>query len=38
MPVRAYGSFESIGRWGRLGDVRAQSRESRFSAGLSYLF
>jgi hypothetical protein len=38
MPVRAYGSFESISRWGRLDDVRAQSRESRFSAGLSYLF
>jgi hypothetical protein len=38
MPLRATVSFESIGRWGRIGDVRANSRESRTSAGLSYLF
>jgi hypothetical protein len=37
-PVRAFFAFESIGRWGRIGDVRADSRESRTSAGLSYLF
>jgi hypothetical protein len=38
LPFRAYVSFESLGRWGRIGDVRASSRESRTSAGLSYLF
>lgn len=38
LPLRAYVSFESLGRWGRIGDVRASSRESRTSAGLSYLF
>jgi hypothetical protein len=36
--LKAYVSYESIGRWGRLGDVRADSRESRTSAGLSYFF
>jgi Domain of unknown function (DUF3943) len=38
IPLKAFVSFESIGRWGRIGDVRASSRESRTSAGLSYLF
>jgi hypothetical protein len=38
LPVRAYLSLESIGRWGRLGDARASGRETRTSAGLSYLF
>lgn len=38
VPLKAYVSYESIGRWGRIGDVRADSRESRTSAGLSYLF
>ncbi|MCX6573544.1 MAG: DUF3943 domain-containing protein [Candidatus Aminicenantes bacterium] len=38
VPLKAYFSYESIGRWGRIGDVRADSRETRTSAGLSYLF
>jgi hypothetical protein len=38
LPVRASVSFESIGRRGRLGDVSASGRETRASAGLSYLF
>jgi hypothetical protein len=37
-PVRAFASVESIRRWGRIGDVEASSRETRTSAGLSYLF
>jgi hypothetical protein len=38
IPLKAFVSFERIGRWGRIGDIRASSRESRTSAGLSYLF
>jgi hypothetical protein len=38
LPLKAYVSLESIGRWGRLGEVRASGRETRTSAGLSVLF
>jgi hypothetical protein len=37
-PVRAFAGLEGIRRWGRVGDVRAASRETRTFAGLSYLF
>jgi hypothetical protein len=37
-PVRAFASVESIRRWGRMGNIEAGSRETRASAGLSYLF
>jgi hypothetical protein len=38
LPVRAFAALESIRRWGRIGDVRAASWETRTFAGLSYLF
>jgi hypothetical protein len=38
LPLGAFVSAESLGRWGRIGDVRASNRETRLSAGLSYLF
>ena len=31
-------AVEGIHRWGRIGDVRANSQETRTFAGLSYLF
>ena len=37
-PVRAFVAIEGIHRWGRIGDVRASSQETRTFAGLSYLF
>ncbi len=36
--VRAFAALQSIRRWGKIGDVRASSRETRTLAGLSYLF
>jgi hypothetical protein len=38
VPVRVFAAVEGIHRWGRIGDVRAASRETRTFAGLSYLF
>ena len=38
VPVRAFIALEGIHRWGRIGDVRDSSQETRTSAGLSYLF
>jgi hypothetical protein len=38
VPVRACIGIEGIHRWGRIGDVRAASQETRTFAGLSYLF
>lgn len=37
-PVRAFVGFEGVRRWGRIGDVRAASWDTRTFAGLSYLF
>lgn len=38
LPVRAFAALESVRRWGRIGDVRAATWETRTFAGLSYLF
>jgi hypothetical protein len=38
LPARAFAALEGIRRWGKIGDVRASSRETRVFAGLSYLF
>ena len=38
VPVRAFLAVEGIHRWGRIGDVRDGSQETRTFAGLSYLF
>ncbi len=37
-PLRAFAGIEGIRRWGRMGDVRASSRDARTFAGLSFLF
>jgi Domain of unknown function (DUF3943) len=38
IPVRPFVALEAIHRWGKIGDVRAGSWETRTFAGLSYLF
>jgi len=37
-PLRAFAGVEGIHRWGRIGDARAGSQETRTFAGLSFLF
>jgi len=37
-PLRAFAGIEGIRRWGKVGDVRASSRDTRTFAGLSFLF
>jgi hypothetical protein len=38
MPLGAFIAVEGLHRWGKIGDVRAASEETRVYAGLSYLF
>lgn len=38
MPMRVFIALEGIHRWGKIGDVQADSQEMRTFAGLSYLF